>query len=379
MRLWTRVLSLMTILLAFVVCALAYANGSNDVSKGVSTLVGSGLATYRRGLMWGTVWTAAGALVAAVVSAGLVNAFSTGLLTSAPADPNRFFLAVAVGAFGWVILASRTGLPVSTTHAIAGAILGAAIAGGGRAAVAWSPLATTVALPLALSPIVAGVCAYLLAAIGARPLTRASRYCVCLGESAGLSQIRVTGDGSAALVSGQPSPVRVDETSRCGAEAIGSQMSVTDVAHWATSAALSFARGMNDNPKIVALGISAAAATGLSLAGLFLAGGAAMSLGSYMYGRRVTNTLAEKVTEIDRLEGLSASAIASALVVLASFAALPVSTTHVSTGAIVGAGLRDGVTAIRWRMMANLVFAWLVTLPVAALFAVVAWVTLEWL
>ncbi len=129
----------------------------------------------------------------------------------------------------------------------------------------------------------------------------------------------------------------------------------------------------------MALGISAAAATGLSLAGLFLASGAAMSLGSYMYGRRVTNTLAEKVTEIDRLEGLSASAIASVLVVLASFAALPVSTTHVSTGAIVGAGLRDGVTAIRWRMMATLVFAWLVTLPVAALFAVAAWATLEWL
>ena len=105
-----------------------------------------------------------------------------------------------------------------------------------------------------------------------------------------------------------------------------------------------------------------------------MAGAAAMGMGSYLYGRRVTTTLAEKVTDIDPLEGLSASAVASALVLLASFVALPVSTTHVATGAIVGAGLGGGSGAIRWSTVFELVLAWLVTLPVAGLLAWLAWI-----
>lgn len=97
-----------------------------------------------------------------------------------------------------------------------------------------------------------------------------------------------------------------------------------------------------------------------------------MGLGSYLYGRRVTTTLAERVTDIDPLEGLTASTVACSLVLLASFVALPVSTTHVSTGAIVGAGLHGGAQSVHWRTVANIVAAWVVTLPVAGVLAALA-------
>ena len=364
-------------LLLLFVLSLAYANGANDVSKGVGTLVGSGVATYRRGLAWGTLWTVAGALLALVVSVGLVRMFTTGLLV-APPDDELFPLAVAAGAFGWVILASRTGLPVSTTHAMIGAIVGTALAAVGVAGVRWSLLVTSVALPLALSPLVAGLVAYLLHLTSAGRLSRASRYCVCVQSR---PPALIPASASVTMLAGAPSGVGVvdapavivDETTNCDEATVWTRVRVTDAAHWGTSAALSFARGLNDSPKIAALGIGAAAAVGVASLWVFVAAAAAMGLGSYLFGWRVTSTLAERVTEIDPLEGLSASTVAASLVLLASFTALPVSTTHVATGAIIGAGLRSGGQAIRWRTVAHLIVAWIVTLPVAGLLAAGVW------
>lgn len=367
-----------TALLLLFVLSLAYANGANDVSKGVGTLVGSGVTTYRRGLAWGTLWTVAGALLALVVSVRLVQVFSTGLLVGPLPDAHLFPLAVAAGAFGWVILASRTGLPVSTTHAMIGAIVGTALAAVGVTGVRWSLLVTSLALPLALSPLVAGLVAYLLHLTSAGRLARASRYCVCVeSRPAGL----IPASASVMMLAGAPSGVAVvdapavivDETTNCDEATVSTRVRVTDAAHWGTSAALSFARGLNDSPKIVALGVGAAAAVGVASLWVFVAAAAAMGLGSYLFGRRVTSTLAERVTKIDPLEGLSASTVAASLVLLASFVALPVSTTHVATGAIIGAGLRSGGQAIRWRTVAHLIVAWIVTIPVAGLLAAGVW------
>jgi PiT family inorganic phosphate transporter len=361
----------MTAVLISMVLAVAFANGANDVSKGVGTLIGSGLATYRRGLAWGTIWTVAGALAAMVVSAGLMKTFSTGLLRTAPGDLDRFFLAVASGVFVWVMFASRTGLPVSTTHAMTGAIVGAAIVMNGVGGLHWSALGMTVLAPLALSPFIGGLAAYTLHALGSKRLSTASRYCVCV-EKGRIGLVAVDAFGSTMTAELSPSRIVVGDSAECHAPTIDSRLRVTDALHWASSAGLSFARGMNDNPKIMALGI-AAAGTG----DLFLAGAAAMAAGSYFYGRRVTKTLAEKVTKIDRLEGLSASVVASTLVLVSSFFALPVSTTQVSTGAIVGAGLSDRRGAIQWDTVRNLTLAWIVTLPAAALIAAVSWAVLK--
>jgi PiT family inorganic phosphate transporter len=167
--------------------------------------------------------------------------------------------------------------------------------------------------------------------------------------------------------------VIVDEARACAsAETLGG-VRLTDAAHWITSGALSFARGLNDTPKIVALAMAAAATVAVAGPSLYVVVAFVMAAGSVLGGRRVTHTLAEQVTDVDRLEGLAASAVAAALVLAASFVALPVSTTHVASGAIVGVGLRSGTRAVQWNTVRSMVTAWLVTLPVSAAGAAIAW------
>ncbi len=144
------------------VCAgsVAWANGANDVSKGIGTLVGSRLATCTQALRWGTLWTVAGAVAALLLSTVMLKTFSTGMVSSAVGQSGVFPLAVAIGASLWVLIASRTGLPVSTTHALTGAIVGAGLTAGGPGGVRWAAAVTTVAVPLAFSPVAAALLAY---------------------------------------------------------------------------------------------------------------------------------------------------------------------------------------------------------------------------
>ena len=153
---------------------LAFANGGNDVSKGVATLVGSGRASYRRAIAWGTLWTAVGGGAALIISVGLVKAFTSALVGPALLASPAFPLAIAMGAAAWVLLASATGLPVSTTHALTGAIIGAAMTAGGAGTIRWELLLTTIALPLAVSPLVSAGIGYGLYGVG-RPLVAGLR------------------------------------------------------------------------------------------------------------------------------------------------------------------------------------------------------------
>ena len=112
---------------------------------------------------------------------------------------------------------------------------------------------------------------------------------------------------------------------------------------------------------------------GFAAAPLYVACAVAMGAGSLIAGRRVTRTLAERVTEVEPLEGLAASGVAAALVLAASFVALPVSTTHVATCAIVGAGLGSGGHGVRWNTVSGLAAAWVITLPASAAVSAATW------
>src|SRR5947209_15122155 len=115
-------------IIVLAVLALAYANGANDNFKGVATLFGSGTCTYRTALVWATVTTLAGSLLALVLAHGLVDTFKgKGLVPDAVIAQPAFLLAVALGAALTVLLATLTGLPVSTTHALTGGLVGAGL------------------------------------------------------------------------------------------------------------------------------------------------------------------------------------------------------------------------------------------------------------
>lgn len=355
---------------------LAFANGANDVSKGVATLAGTGRASYRAAIAWGTLWTGAGAAASLVISVGLVEAFTSAIIGPDILALSAFPLAVASGASAWVMFASVAGLPVSTTHALTGAIVGVAVMAGGPASVRWWVLMAGIAAPLALSPLVSAAIGYASHGIAAR----VSPTCICVLDEVWSHH---TGpDGTAAGASGRvisacslPGHASVAGVS-CRDPALITRFMPADALHWGAAAALSFARGVNDNAKIAALGALGLAALNVNLWVAFGVGTVAMTIGSYGAGLRVTRTLGERVVHMDQETGLAAATVSAALVLAASFYTLPVSTTHVSTGAIVGAGLRQDSSAVRWRRVGGLVSAWIITLPVAAALAAFAWLML---
>ena len=176
---------------------------------------------------------------------------------------------------------------------------------------------------------------------------------------------------------GQPVMAVPSQCDRAGFQGIAVGL---DSVHWVSSGLVSFARGTNDAPKIVAMlllgGSTAAWPSPLVQMGAFGGVAIAMGLGSYFGGLRVTEVLAEKVTPMDHSEGLSANLTTSTLVLTSGWFGLPVSTTHVSTSAIIGIGLLKDLKAVRWSTVRDMLLAWIVTIPASGLLASLAYVVL---
>ena len=361
--------------LAFIlVLALAYANGTNDVSKAIATLVGSGVTDYRAAILWGTCWTMIGAGSAAFVTGAMVKTFSQSLVQTGTMIPPSVTMAVLAGAMAWVLFASRTGLPVSTTHALTGAIVGAGLAAFAGEALLWPAIIKKIALPLLLSPFLALALSYFLYPCLRLLATRWEGACLCV-IPASRALVAIDAQGSTRTlfqtpILGQPVLAVPSQCDRSGLQGLSVGL---DTIHWLSSGLASFARGTNDAPKIVAmLLLSSATATWPSVSiQLAVFGGVtlAMGAGSYIGGFRVTTVLAENVTTMNHMEGLSANLATSSLVLLSGILGLPVSTTHVSSSAIIGIGLRNGMQAVRWPTVHNMLLAWIVTLPATAVLA----------
>ncbi|HEX6779622.1 MAG TPA: inorganic phosphate transporter [Ktedonobacterales bacterium] len=312
---------------------LAYVNGANDVSKAIATLVGSGVTNYRRAILWGTRCTGLGSLCSALLASALIGTFTKGFIDTSVRQTELFALAVLLGAILWVFLANRTGLPVSTTHSITGSLVIVGAFAFGATHIQWSTLLQKVVLPLLLSPFLAlvlSLLAYLLIRVTLRRAPQA----------------------------------------------------VLNGLHWLSSGTASFARGLNDTPKIVALGVAFYLITNRSATyqapfWLFALVALGMVIGSFVGGGKVTRTLAEKVTKMDHIEGFSANLTTAVLVAGASNLGLPVSTTHVSSGAIIGIGVRKGISTINWKVVRDMALAWVVTLPGAGLLGLVCFVALQ--
>jgi PiT family inorganic phosphate transporter len=345
---------------------VAFVNGANDVSKGVATLVGSGLATERRAIAWGAGWTAVGAFLGAIFAGAMVTTFGKGLLAADATPSLPAAVAALAGAGGWVLVATRTGLPVSTTHAIVGSLAGVGAFAHGPASVQWTAIGAKVVAPLLLGPIVA----FAITALVARR-RRAARApdCLCIEApppaAAAAFEPRVATEVSAPLI------LTTGDAASCAERPTVARVTF-DRVHWATSAAISVARAMNDAPKIAAL-IIAAAAIGSPRAATpgvaFLVVTFAMTAGSIAGGgRRVMRVMSNKIARFDRGDGFVANGVSAALVSGGAILGLPLSTTHVTTGAIVG-GSRD----VARGALRDVVLAWLVTVPAAALLGIAAY------
>ncbi len=355
-------------LIAFAVLFLAYSNGANDNFKGVATLFGSGTCTYRTALAWATVTTLAGSLLALLLAGRLVATFEgKGLVPDAITTQPAFLLAVSLGAALTVLLATWTGMPVSTTHALTGALVGAGWLAGGE--VNLSGLGNQFVVPLLFSPVVA-----LLLTVVVYPLFRWARRrsgvsavsCVCIGTA--YEEVAPQPDGSLLLVKTGVA-VTAATVAECQQRYQGRVMGVEagrllDGLHYLSGGAVGFARGLNDTPKIVALllaGEAINANLGLLLVALVMAGGGVLN------SRRVAETMSKKITRMSPGQGFAANLVTSLLVAGASRLGLPVSTTHVSVGSLFGIGLVNRTA--RARTVLTILLAWVTTLPIGAALA----------
>lgn len=340
---------------------IATVNGANDVSKGIATLVGTGITDIRRAIAWGSIWTGIGAIAATFLAKAMVETFGRGLLGAHLHPTIAGALAAIAGASLFVLLATQLGMPVSTTHAIIGSIIGVAWVSYGVVGIQWAVLGGKILLPLLVSPILAGLATAIVLKAWNAWAPRAD--CVC-AEATQPALANPEGALSVAFVS----KVRL---STCTDPEDGQSFVAINHLHWLTSGATSFARGLNDAPKIAALVLGACALSGSSTGQFFLtfiAVAAGMVLGSIIAGRRVTRVLACDVVRMIPREGFVANLVTSALVGPGAALGLPMSTTHVSAGAIMGIGASEKSANIK--TIRNMLIAWLVTIPVAGLLGI---------
>lgn len=354
---------------------LAYANGANDNFKGVATLYGSFTANYRTALWIGTIATFAGSMSSLLIATELIKMFSgSGVVPAEVASSPVFAVSIASAAAATIILATFLGLPVSTTHALTGAIIGA-----GLVSVGWSLdvgiLGRSFLLPLLLSPVAAVLLAIplyrLLHAIAQRSAIRRDT-CICLDGSR-LLPVRslklAGGEEHYAVAALEPHGelVTVGSIAQCiekyDGRIIGmSVRGLTDGLHFLSAAAVSFSRGLNDAPKIMGLLLVVELLEpGFGIAAI----ATAMAIGGLINARKVAITMGRRISRMNDGQALSANLVTAFLVIVASRLGMPVSTTQVSVGAITGVGLVN--RSVDGGVLRAILVSWLLTLPIACL------------
>ena len=391
--------------------------GANDVANAMGTSVGSGAITVKQAIIIAAIFEFAGAFIA---GGHVTKTIRKGIIDPTPIVNNPEILvfgmlAALLAAAIWLMIASTRGWPVSTTHSIVGAIVGFAMVGIGVDAVQWGKIGQ-IAASWVVSPVLGGSIAFLLMlSIRAlilntdNPFHSAKRwgpaYVFLVGFiislvtmfkglkhlnlelSAGMSFVAalvfgliVAGVGWALINRVKVDPGADRDFHFASVEKVFAPMMIF------TACAMAFAHGSND----VANGIGPLAAVvsivqsggevtqkaGLPLWILVL-GGFGIVVGLATMGYKVMKTIGTRITELTPSRGYCATLAAAATVVLASRTGLPVSTTHIAVGAVIGVGLARGIGAIDIRVIGGIVMSWIVTLPVGGVLAALIFFTLK--
>ncbi len=378
--------------------------GANDVANAMGTSVGSGAITIKKAILIAGIFEFAGAVLAgghvtSTIRKGIIN------VESVPSPEVLIFgmLSALLAAGTWLLIASYFGWPVSTTHTIVGALVGFGMVGIGMQAVAWAKVAGIVASWI-ISPMVGAVIAFLLTLSLRRfilnteqPLVNARRYgpyyifvmgvliaLITLFKGLKHLKLELTGWQSllvALIVGGLIavvgrvliSRVRVDpEADRdfqfATVERVFAPLCVF------TACSMAFAHGSNDvangiGPLAAVVSIVQTGQVGQESAlplWILVLGGGGIVIGLATLGYRVMKTIGTRITELTPSRGFCAELAAATTVVVASRLGLPVSTTHIIVGAVLGVGLARGIAAIDLRVVLGIVTSWVVTLPIGA-------------
>jgi inorganic phosphate transporter, PiT family len=355
-----------TLIILLAVICLAYANGANDNFKGVATLFGSQSLNYKKALAWATATTFLGSLTAVILAEKLLKSFSgKGLVAADIVNSASYGSAVALGAGLTVLLATRIGMPISTTHSLVGALIGAGLAAGSD--ISYGNLSKGFVVPLLLSPILSVLMAVIIYPTlkwGRKKSGITEEACLCVGNET--VEIIPVCTNSVALDRSQQLTIELGNTVSCQSRYQGKVMGLEasktlDFLHYISAGMVSYARGLNDTPKIAALLLLVPQLSGWSSIVIV---GVVIALGGLISARKVAETMGNKITSMNHGQGFTANFITGAIVIGASRFGLPVSTTHVSCGSLFGIG---AVTRqAHWKMIGKILLAWITTLPMGA-------------
>ena len=391
--------------------------GANDLANAMGTSVGAGAVTIRQAICIAIIFEFAGAVIAggnvtSTIRKGIIDPSN---IVNSPEILVYGMLASLLAAAFWLMVASWKGWPVSTTHSIIGALIGFAIVGIGPDAVKWQKVGSVVG-SWVVSPVVGGTISFLLVMSIRKlifdtdnPLKYAKRYGPCyvflvgfiislVTMFKGLKHLNVelsvpqsfgvaVGIGLLTALIGwnfirkiKEDPVANRDFHFASVEKVFTPMMLF------TACAMAFAHGSND----VANGIGplAAVVSIVSSGGevmqesdlpiwILLLGGGGIVLGLVTLGYRVMLTVGRKITELTPSRGFCAELAAATTVVIASRTGLPVSTTHILVGSVLGVGLARGIGALDLRVVLNIIISWLVTLPAGAIMSMLFYFTLK--
>ena len=391
--------------------------GANDVANAMGTSVGSRAITIKQAIIIAALFEFAGAFIAGgnvtkTIRKGIIDPSS---IVDSPEILVFGMLAALLAAAVWLMIATTRGWPVSTTHSIVGAIIGFAVAGIGIDAVAWGKV-SQIAASWVVSPLIGGVIAFVLMLSIRRlildtenPFLSAKRwgpaYVFLVGFiislvtlfkglkhlnielSVGMSFLVAALFGLALAFIGWLMIQRVVVDPSADRDFHYASVEKVFVPMMLfTACAMAFAHGSNDVANgigplaavvsIVQSGGEVAQSASLPLWILVL-GGTGIVVGLATMGYRVMQTIGTNITELTPSRGYCATLAAAATVVLASRTGLPVSTTHIAVGAVIGVGLARGIGAIDLRVIGGIVVSWVVTLPAGGILAALFFFTLK--
>jgi len=389
---------------------MAWGIGANDVANAMATSVGSKALTIKQAIIVAAIFEFTGAVLAggevtSTIRKGIVD---TSLLVGSEELLIYGMLAALLSAGTWLLIASRNGWPVSTTHSIVGAIVGFAAVGIGVDAVQWGKVGTIV-MSWVVSPLTAGFIAYLIYMSVQRlilhqedPLARAKRYVpvyiffaaftitlvtilkglkhvninLNLQDSYALAiaiavAIAVVGAFFISRIKADPKSEKKDHFYTV--ERVFAVLMVI------TACGMAFAHGSNDVANAIGpLAAVISVATTGSIAAksalpwqVLVVGGIGIVIGLATFGRHVIATVGKKITQLTPSRGFAAELAAATTIVIASGTGMPISTTHTLVGAVLGVGLARGIDAIDLRVVARILVSWVVTIPAGAFLAIV--------